>query len=123
MRQLTVLVMLFSLFLIEIKPYIPFLHYSISKSQIIQELCEKKDLVKNDCMGMCFLDKEIKKVQETQNHTTPDFQFEKTLEVYLQPNILIPIGDKRNFLALTLGSEYRILNGHIFINPRPPSFS
>ena len=115
--------MLFSLFLIEIKPYIPFLQYSINKAHVIQEHCEQKDFVKNDCMGICYLDKQIQKAQETKTNAIPDFQFEKTLEVYLQPNLLIPIGDKRNFLALAQGIEYDILNGYASLNPRPPNFS
>ena len=106
MRQLTVLVMLFSLFLIEIKPYVPFLQYSINKAQIIQELCEQKDLIKNDCMGICYLDKEIKKVQDTKSDAIPDFQFEKTLEIYLQTDLSISVSNNRNFLALAQVSLY-----------------
>jgi hypothetical protein len=123
MRQLTVLVMLFSLFLIEIKPYVPFVKYSINKAQIIQDLCEQKDLIKNDCMGICYLDKEIKKVQENKNDVIPDFQFEKTLELYLETNLVISVDNNRNLLALTLGPVYHILQGYTSINPRPPSFS
>jgi len=58
--------MVFNIF----KYQIPRVEYSIFKDYIAKNLCVKKEIKNNCCQGKCFLEKQIKAVNENKNENT-----------------------------------------------------
>ncbi len=64
---------LFAIFLLTVmvlnimRYQLPFIEYSILKAYIVKNLCEKRNETNNCCQGKCFLNKQIKKTEETEN--------------------------------------------------------
>jgi len=59
-------VMVFNIF----KYQIPRVEYSFFKDYIAKNLCVKKEIKNNCCQGKCFLEKQIKEVDENSNENT-----------------------------------------------------
>ena len=89
---LLLIILIFNIFRFEI----PYLEYAFFKEYIAENLCEKKDEPESCCEGKCFMEKQVKQVNETretqttnEKSTTKVPQSKETKE-YLQTRTLLP---------------------------------
>jgi hypothetical protein len=55
------------------KYQLPYIEYNLFKNYIVENLCVQKNEINNCCQGKCFLEKQISKVEETENNANnPD---------------------------------------------------
>ncbi len=66
MKHLISYTLIFLYLLSALQVFIPIAEYALEKERIAKELCEQKEVVNNDCQGMCYLTKKIEK------HTTTE---------------------------------------------------
>lgn len=69
---------------------LPYIEYSLFKGYIAENLCVKKDVANNCCQGKCFIEKQIKLTDETENATqnTNNVNNKKTTSLSLMEFVL-----------------------------------
>lgn len=117
------IVMVFYIF----KYQIPLVQYSLFKDYIVKNLCVNKDKKCNCCQGKCFLEKQIKLVNENsstnENNNNKKTQNQEVKE-FLRSHVLI-IGPAEMISFLQVNTEAAKLQGFastIFVPPKLDSF-
>ncbi|MEN2435234.1 hypothetical protein AAH994_07470 [Weeksellaceae bacterium A-14] len=64
------LLSLYFTFMVVIRPVLPLVDYTVSYRYIITQLCENRSRPQLLCNGRCYLEKELKKNQDTQKSDT-----------------------------------------------------
>jgi len=127
MRLKIYAILLLALFgFILVKSILPYVDYYLHKEYIAKNLCEKKEEVNNCCHGKCYLEKEIKKNEESGDKRCKDNTNQK--KTVSQPDVREYIStivyeynyDVKNRLKFVLCSSVHILHNRIFSIFVPP---
>ncbi|REC49029.1 hypothetical protein DRF67_05590 [Chryseobacterium pennipullorum] len=81
-----VLISIFIIFTIAIRPVLPLLNYAVNYEYIVKNLCEKRDVPQSTCKGKCYVEKELAKT-EKQSNTSQTIKI-AGLDVFLSNDIL-----------------------------------
>lgn len=67
-KRLNILLLLFIYFLGTFQIAIPYLVYLVNYDYIVENMCEQRDEVENQCLGSCYLNDQLEqKINEMQN--------------------------------------------------------
>lgn len=98
-NKIYAIIQLIILVLYIFRPILPYIDYAINKDYIAKNLCIKKDIPNNCCQGKCHLNKQIKKVEETNktkdNNTNKKIQSKEVNEfisVYIKLPEIFEVG-------------------------------
>ncbi|WP_369049265.1 hypothetical protein [Tenacibaculum sp. UWU-22] len=105
---------------LEIRPILPFIDYCLNYQYISQVLCVNKDKPELHCNGKCYLNKELKKVQETEknNKKIPRVEWEK-IPTILQSELKFNFNNL-NYFFKKLFFFYNFFSEGLTVSPPTP---
>lgn len=71
MRTILSISLLIAYALVWLKPYSPYIEYSLNKEYIIETYCENKEAPEMHCDGKCHLAKQVKEAAESEESKLP----------------------------------------------------